>query len=94
MAVVAGKVFAEKTIQMRVRPQVRELIDNAAAALGQSRTEFMIEAARERAIDVLLDQRIFHLAGDQSAAFDDALDHPPKPTAELRKLMKSRSPWE
>jgi uncharacterized protein (DUF1778 family) len=94
MTAPTGKVIAEKTIQMRVRPQVRELIDSAAAALGKTRTEFMIDAARERAIDVLLDQRTFRLDEERGAAFVEALSRPPKPTSALRKLLAAEAPWE
>ena len=94
MAPLAQKPKADKQIQMRIQPQIRDLIDSAAAALGKSRTEFMIEVARERAVDVLLDQRYFELDEEQSAAFIEALTRPPKPNEALKALMRSKAPWE
>jgi uncharacterized protein (DUF1778 family) len=82
------------TINLRVPQPTRDLIDTAAAAIGKSRTEFMLESARRHAIDVLLDQRIFVLNPQQHRAFMAVLDNPPKPTAALKKLLSSRSPWE
>ncbi len=42
-------------INLRVPRVTRELIDTAAEVVGKSRTEFMLESARQHAIDVLLD---------------------------------------
>lgn len=82
------------SINLRVTPQVRELIDTAAAALGKSRTEFMLDSARRQAIDVLLDQRLFVLDAGQHDAFMKVLDNPPPPNARLKKLLASKAPWE
>jgi uncharacterized protein (DUF1778 family) len=82
------------TINLRVSQVTRELIDTAAAVVGKSRTEFMLESARQHAIDVLLDQRLFVLNAEQHDAFMNALDNPPLPNAELKKLLSSKSPWE
>jgi uncharacterized protein (DUF1778 family) len=82
------------TINLRVSQVTRQLIDTAAAVVGKSRTEFMLESARQHAIDVLLDQRLFVLNAEQHDAFMSALDNPPLPNAELKKLLSSKSPWE
>jgi uncharacterized protein (DUF1778 family) len=52
---------AKGSINLRIEAQTRRLIDDAAAVLGKTRTEFMIESARNAATDVLLDQRLFEL---------------------------------
>jgi uncharacterized protein (DUF1778 family) len=85
----------EKTsINLRVSKKVRMLIDTAAAVVGKSRTEFMLESARQHAIDVLLDQQLFVLDAEQYAAFERALANPPPPNAKLRQLLASKAPWE
>jgi uncharacterized protein (DUF1778 family) len=84
---------ADTTMTMRVPAQTRDLIDSAAATLGKSRTEFVLESARQHAIDVLLDQRVFNLDAQASEAFARALDNPP-PNDALRALMASKAPWE
>lgn len=83
-----------KTINVRVSEHTRELIDMAAAVVGKTRSEFMLESARQHAIDVLLDQRLFTLDKDQYAALNSALQNPPAPNSELKKLMASKAPWE
>lgn len=82
------------SINLRVPQATRELIDTAAAALGKSRTEFMLDSARQQAIDVLLDQRLFVLEPAQHDAFMAALDNPPLPNAALKTLMAGKAPWD
>jgi uncharacterized protein (DUF1778 family) len=82
------------TINLRIETQTRQLIDDAAAVLGKTRTEFMIESARRQAIDVLLDQRLFVLDADRYDAFMHALDNPPAPGPKLRSLLRRTPAWQ
>ncbi|QNE07756.1 DUF1778 domain-containing protein [Croceicoccus marinus] len=84
---------ADATITMRLPEQTREIIDTAAAAVGKSRTEFVIESARQNAIDVLLDQRVFHLEAAASEEFASALSRPIQANGALRDLMGGKAPW-
>jgi uncharacterized protein (DUF1778 family) len=81
------------TINLRVSEKTRYLIDSAAAVAGKSRTEFMLDSARQHAIDVLLDQRLFVLEPDQYDAFVAALDNPPPPDEKLIALMRRKPLW-
>ena len=85
---------AKGSINLRIEAQTRRLIDDAASALGKTRTEFMIDSARTRAIDVLLDQRLFVLDAAQHDAFVAALDDPPAPGPKLRALLRRTPAWE
>ena len=71
---------------------VMAVTDPAKRSKGIS--AFVVESAREQAVDVLLNQSIFDLTADQAAAFERILDHPPTPTDKLKALMKGKSPWE
>jgi uncharacterized protein (DUF1778 family) len=81
------------SINIRIETHTRQLIDHAAAVLGKTRTEFMIESARQMAIDVVLDQRLFVLDPKQYDAFVDALDNPPAPGPKLRALLRRTPAW-
>ena len=70
------------------------MIDEAAAVLGKTRTEFMIDTARRQAMDVLLDRRIFTLGDQGYDAFVQALDNPPATGPKLRALMGRKPVWE
>lgn len=82
------------SINLRIESETRRLIDDAAALLGKTRTEFMIETARQQAIDVLLDRRLFALGPDQFDAFARALDDPPRPGPKLRSLLRRAPAWQ
>jgi uncharacterized protein (DUF1778 family) len=81
------------TVNLRIEPKTRALIDAAAEAVGKSRTEFMVESARRDAIDVLIDQRLFVLENRDFDAFVEALDKAPPAGAKLKALMARRPPW-
>jgi uncharacterized protein (DUF1778 family) len=82
------------TINIRATEQTRSLIDRAAALIGKTRTDFVLESARSRAEDVLLDHRLFGLDEKRYAAFIAVLDDPAPPTDQLKRLMGGRSSWE
>jgi uncharacterized protein (DUF1778 family) len=82
------------TINLRASAKLRDLVDRAAEASGKTRTEFMLEAARERAENVLLDRRYFELEEAQFEAFQRALDAPPPPNDKLRALFRRKPAWE
>ena len=82
------------SINLRIEAGTRQLIDDAAALMGKSRTEFMVESARQQAIDVLLDQRLFALEPERYVAFMAALDNPPAPGPKLKALMRRVPAWQ
>ncbi len=85
---------AKGSINLRIEAQTRQLIDDAAAVLGKTRTDFMIDSARAQAIDVLLDQRLFVLDAAGYDAFAQALDNPPAPGPKLRALLRRVPAWD
>ncbi|PWF55514.1 type II toxin-antitoxin system TacA family antitoxin [Massilia glaciei] len=95
-AIAARPVAADikSSINLRIDANTRQLIDEAAAILGKTRTEFMIESARRHAIDVILDQRLFVLDPEYHDAFMQALDNPPAPGSKLRSLLRRVPSWQ
>lgn len=84
----------EAPINIRARHVQRDLIDQAAALLNKSRSDFMLEAACLAAENVLLDQRLFPLPDKEFRAFEKALAAPVGDVAALRKLLAEKAPWE
>ncbi len=82
------------SINLRIETQTRQLIDDAAAVLGKTRTEFMVESARRLAIDVLLEQRLFALDPERFDAFMRILDNPHAPGPKLKALLRRTPAWE
>lgn len=81
-------------INIRAQTRQRDLIDQAAEVLGKSRSDFMLEAACQKAEDVLLDRRVFPLDDGKWQDFLNALDAPVQPNHKLRSLLNTPAPWE
>jgi len=79
-------------VNLRVRNDIRALIDRAASSKGKSRSEFMIDAARRAAEDTLLDQALALVDQPTYAHFLAVLDQPPG-GAGFERLMAAGKPW-
>jgi len=82
------------SINIRAKAKQRDLIDQAASRLGRSRSDFMLEAACREAEEVLLEQAFFSVDADTFAKFQALLDQPLPPTGKLRRLLKTKAPWD
>lgn len=83
----------DAAINLRALPAQRDLIDQAAGLLGKNRSDFMLEAACERAQSVVLDRVYFALEGAQWAQFNALLDAPVSANLGLERLMAVPVPW-
>src|SRR5689334_11974400 len=81
------------TLNLRIPTTERNLIDQAAAATGKTRTDFILSAARRAAEDALLDRAILSVSPEAYARFLARLDAPAKPNARLKKTLRARVPW-
>lgn len=84
----------DAAINLRALPEQRDLIDQAAGLLGKNRSDFMLEAACERAQAVMLDQVFFNLDRAKFQQFTALLDAPPAPNPGLERLMAVQAPWD
>ncbi len=82
------------TLNLRIKPELRQLIDRAANATGRNRTDFVLGAARLAAEEALLDRTNFVVNAKTFAEFLARLDAPPRPNARLRRTLQTISPWE
>ena len=80
-------------INLRALPQQRDLIDQAAQLLGKNRSDFMLEAACDKAQSVLLDQVFFNLDETRLRQFQALLDAPTEPNPGLERLLAVKAPW-
>ena len=83
-----------EALNIRIKPQVRELIDRAAEIAGKNRTDFVLDAARRAAEDTLLDRTVFAVSPKAYRVFLKRLDAPPRPNRRLIKSMKTPAPWK
>lgn len=94
MAVPEAERTKRETLNLRIQPELRGLIDRAAELLGKNRTDFLLDAARHAAENALLDRTVFAVSPKAYAEFVARLDAPPRPNARLRRSLQAPAPWE
>jgi uncharacterized protein (DUF1778 family) len=82
------------TLNIRIKPEERSLIDRAAQSLGKNRTDFILEAARRAAEEALLDRTVLTISPEAYAEFVARLDAPAQPNERLRRAIQTPAPWE
>jgi uncharacterized protein (DUF1778 family) len=82
------------TLNLRIKPELRGLIDRAAELSGKNRTDFVLDAARHAAEQALLDRTVFTVNPKAYAEFVARLDAPARPNARLRRSLRTTAPWE
>jgi uncharacterized protein (DUF1778 family) len=83
-----------QSLNLRIKPEERVLIDRAARTLGKNRTDFVLDAARRAAEDALLDRTVLTVSPKAYAEFLARLDAPPQPNERLQKTLRTVAPWE
>mgnify|MGYP002634681441 FL=1 len=74
----------------------RQMIDQAAAAEGISRTEFILRSCQARARDVLVDRTLFSLTPEQTTALLADVEDPravSQDQASIERLLAIPQPW-
>jgi uncharacterized protein (DUF1778 family) len=94
MATTANRASTRGALNLRIKPELRGLIDRAAQLAGKNRTDFVLEAARRAAEDALLDRIMFSVSPKAYAEFLKRLDAPPQPNERLRRTMQAPAPWD
>ena len=83
-----------ETLNIRIKPEIRDLIDRAAESRGKNRTDFILDAARVAAEDTLLDQAVMSVSAQAFEQFQARLDMPPQANDRLVQTMRKPAPWE
>ena len=94
MAVLSDRRIKRETLNLRIKPEVRRLIDRAAELVGKNRTDFVLDAARQAAENAVLDRTLLKLSGKAYAEFLARIDAPPQPSERLRRSLQTPGPWE
>jgi uncharacterized protein (DUF1778 family) len=84
----------DDVIQIRASAETKAILNRAALLRGQKLSEFMLDSARHRAEETILDQRSFFLTPDAHEQFLSMLDAATMPTKELRTRMRRKPSWE
>ena len=94
MRVSEHKTATCEVLTIRIKPQLRELIDRAAELAGKNRTNFVLGAACRAAERLLLDRTVLNASPKAYRQFLKRLDARPRPNKRLLKTMRTRAPWD
>jgi uncharacterized protein (DUF1778 family) len=94
MATATQETGKRETLNLRIKPELRGLIDRAAELSGRNRTEFVLTAARHAAEEALMDRTQFVVSPKAYTEFLRRLDAPPQPNTRLRRSLETPAPWE
>jgi uncharacterized protein (DUF1778 family) len=81
-------------VSFHATSEQRSLIDRAVKVLGNSRTDFILEAACRRAASVLADRIHSALPGEEFRHFTEMLDAGPVSNVRLTALLSAQAPWD
>ena len=81
----------DNRLELRLEPERRRLLDEAAAASGMSTSAFVLAHATEAARDVLADRTSFVLPAERWDAFVQLLERPERPQPELAAFLARSS---
>lgn len=82
-----------KPVNLRIREDMRMLIDRAAKIRGKTRSDFMIDAAYRAAEDTLLDQAFVKVDAESYQHYLEILDRSPDSEG-FARLMNAPRPWQ
>ena len=82
-----------KPVNLRIREDMRILIDRAAKIRGKTRSDFMIDAAYRSAEETLLDQTLIKVDPESYRHYLNILDEPPSGEG-FARLMDAPKPWQ
>lgn len=91
---MTAQLAKRDTLNLRIKPGDRSLIDRAAQSLGKNRTDFILEAARHAAEEALLDRANIAVSPEAYTAFLARLDAPAQPNDRLLRTMQTSAPWD
>lgn len=79
---------------LRVTPEDQALIDRAVSASGLTRTDFVLQAARMAAQELLVEQSWLSVGAEAFERFANAMDASPQANDRLRRTMTAPKPWQ
>ena len=92
MPITTDQTPPARAVNIRLKDNDRYVIDQAAKALGKTRTDFMVDAARRAAENALLDQTYISVDQESFDLYKKMLDQTPNSKG-YADLMNASKPW-
>lgn len=84
-----GKLKAR--IELKTTPEVKALLKLAAQISGVSYTSFIVNSARNKAVEIIEADKKLRLNSEAWDKLEVLLDNPPMATEELKELLRDTS---
>jgi uncharacterized protein (DUF1778 family) len=78
------------SLQIRVDPADKALLERAAAATHLNVSAFVVQAAASRAEEILAERSSIRLSPDAAAAFNEALERPAAVNERLAQALRRK----
>ena len=85
MSTISSKGSSSARLEIRMRPEFKDIIAKAAAVLGQSITEYTVSRLVESARHDIQEHETIVLSDRDRDAFLALLDAPPEPNAAMKR---------
>ena len=76
-------------ITARVSEQVKDTLTIAANITGATLNQFLIQAALEKAENIIEKDKIIHISLKDAKVFFDAIENPPAPNSKLKSAFNT-----
>ncbi len=83
-----------ESIQIRVTPDLKHLVERAAEIVGASVSEFSMQVIRQAAETEILNRRFLTLKAANFDQFLSILDSPPKLSDQAKARLRRKSVWD
>lgn len=80
-------MLATERLNLRTTAHAKAVIEQASQLMGVSTSNFIIDVAYQRAVEMLNEQQTIRLNADEWARAIDLLEQPPKANAKLQALF-------
>lgn len=80
--------IARGRITARMPAQVQDTLELAAAMMGATVNQFMVQTALREAERIIEQERVIRLSAHDAERFIQALENPPPPNARLKAALK------
>lgn len=87
-AVRATRQSKASRIEARLSEEAKALFQQAADLRGETLTDFVLAASREKAVETIRESQLVRLATDDQRRFAQALLDPPPPSPRLRNAAR------
>lgn len=94
MSALEDKRAKREMLKLSISSEIRGQLDRAARLVGKTRTQFVLDAARQAAMNVIMGHAKLTFSAPAYAEFVTRLDAPPHPNKRLWRSLHTTAPWE